>query len=771
MNIKTRHGYETPLESDLEDYQLGWSINDGCLYIKDPQTSNKNKVLRVLSDKALLDANQKFIGQLQESLNKYSDEEISRAKEELKSLYEKKTTYVIEFGLPAEADKEEGVDYTTDTEFDYYTKETADEAVAAFIEKLNTTNIGNQDPDIKNAGSKIIISKADHSVAYLYMILEDEYGKEYGQLINTLEQSFPSLVLEWSEKKENTIDFKLNNEVLNSIDFSSMVVDEGSWRHGEKGTVCLTSKDDLERASQYIEYVSPICFYAKENCTVRPSKPEIYDAYAYGYNSLPIREETFTGMGDLTKTALSEEEINFIKTNGTKPIKISQPISEFTKRGQYYSIFRIKHAKDSWVSTASFTSAMYSSSSFYSNSMIGMVEYYNNNTSRWEGLYNLYGTSETWSQRLAYWSSNTANSTTATEILPLIKYSGRKKSTPILGATSKDPIKINTTTATYENIDNSENPSLNTTNIVYGFKDNGLEDASYIGSTSNKLASKFSYNLDNKSVYTSDIKIPFSNTIKLDKGYDYIMLEALDLNSRAYIVPMYENKEKTKIKNQLVDILQIIESTSIELYLNSINNSSIYKNTLVTKQQSTFNLSIPFIYIPTTLGSSSSIGDFLKVPIDGDNKDNSGSITLGSGFSYSDKLITLFTPDNDINIYNNGYNSELSKLFLNNAISLGYYNMTPKNKVSQTGYSYYSSYNTSNNAFYTTMCTVNELYEPIIPYSFTYVYPTKSPYNCIPTGCFASTINNPKLSAISTSNIYGFARNFDAIRIMELDGE
>ena len=373
---------------------------------------------------------------------------------------------------------------------------------------------------------------------------------------------------------------------------------------------------------------------------------------------------------------------------------------------------------------------------------------------------------------MAYYSSSGSSSTSSSEKITTLRYSGHKKSTPILGATSKDPIKINTTTATYENINNSENPNLNTTNIIYNFNDNGLEDTSYIGDTLVRSALKFSYNTSRSPVYTSDIKIPFSNTIKLDKGYDYIMLEALDLNSRAYIVPMYENKEKTKIKNQLVDILQIIESTSIELYLNSITSGSINKNMLVTKKQSNFNLDMPFICIPTTLGSYSSDLSYLKVYIDGDNKNNTSSITLGSGFSYSDKLITLFTPDNDINIYNNGYNSELSKLFLNNAISLGYFNMTPKNKITNnTSYSYYNNYNTSNNAFCTMMATVDELYEPIIPYSFDYKYPSKNPFSCIPTGYFASTINNPRLSAISTSNIYGFARNFDAIRIIELDGE
>lgn len=717
MNIKTRHGYETPLESDLEDYQLGWSIDDGCLYIKDPQTSNKNKVLRVLSDKALLDANQKFISQLQDSLNKYSDEEISKAKEELKSLYEKKTTYVIEFGLPAEADKEEGVDYTTDTEFDYYTKETADEAVAAFIEKLNTTNIGNQDPDIKNAGSKIIISKADHSVAYLYMILEDEYGKEYGQLINTLEQSFPSLVLEWSENKENTIDFKLNNEVLNSIDFSSMVVDEGQWSHGEAGSTNLMSKDDMEKALEYIEYVSPICFYVKKECTVRPNNPKIYDAYAYGYNSLPIRTETFTSMGPVEKTDISDDEINFIKSNGAKSIKIDQPIAEFTKRGQYYSLFRIRHAPNRWLSTASLCGQVYANNRWNINGYFGIVEYFNNKNNRWEALTNLS-------------TSSTYN------------YSSLRKTSPVLSATSKDPIKINTTSILYAPTDNSDNPSLNSTNILYNieYKQDSIPDSLAKLANSTPLSDYVTFSETTKdAIYTSDIKIPFTKAIRLDNGYDYIMLEALDLNSRSYIVPMYEDENRTKIKNQLVDILQIIEFTSVELYYSNLST----KNDAIKKSVSNFNMSIPYMNIPTTITDANKA--YIRISLDNDFL-TEASCTLGSGFSQSDKLINLFTPDNDINIYNNGYNSKLSKVFVNNVIYLG--NTSRSNPSSNNRAAEY-------------------------PYIL-YRDPSKAVntnYSFIPSGYINDGLYNPRVSAVSTSNIYGFPPNFDAIRIMELGGE
>lgn len=43
LNI-IRHGYETPLTTDLEKYQLGWSVDDKCLYIR-----NENEVVSVIS--------------------------------------------------------------------------------------------------------------------------------------------------------------------------------------------------------------------------------------------------------------------------------------------------------------------------------------------------------------------------------------------------------------------------------------------------------------------------------------------------------------------------------------------------------------------------------------------------------------------------------------------------------------------------------------------------------------------------------------------------
>lgn len=556
MNIKTRHGYEKPIESDLEDYQLGWSIDEGCLYIKDPSQQG-DKVLRVLSDKALLDANQKFIKELQDSLNNFSDGEIAKAKEELKKLYEKKTTYVIEFGVPADEDKEDGVDYTVDTEFDYYTKETADEAVASFIEKLNSLNIGNQDPDIKNAGSKIIISKADHSVAYLYMILEDNDGKEYGQLINTLEQSFPSLVLEWSDKKENTIEFKLNDEVLNEINFSNMVVDEGSWNHGEG--VRLTSSLDNE----YIEYVSPICFYAKKDCYVRPNQYIEYDDdYAYGYTYYGLN-----GQKDFMTLKSETGSASDLLKNIANPSKIQQKLSENNKRNKYYGVFRIRGTGEPnyngsiWPSTNSTGATSPSTSTVNCSYRAGaiydilyngsIIEFFNNTNNEWEFVKN------------ACWTSSNG-STTANEL-----FSNSNFYTPTVEA-PMDLVKL-VSTAGVSPLASNFAYATGTYRKVFSFTELGnndelirkIREKRSINATFSSQCPEYSSNLVlskqvGDSLMSVDVKVPSDSFIKIEKGYTYIILEALDLNSDAFIVPVYTDSRRESIINQLVSFSRII---------------------------------------------------------------------------------------------------------------------------------------------------------------------------------------------------------------------
>ena len=578
MNIKTRHGYEKPIESDLEDYQLGWSIDEGCLYIKDPSQQG-DKVLRVLSDKALLDANQKFIKELQNSLNDFSDAEISKAKEELKKLYEKKTTYVIEFGVPADEDKEDGVDYTVDTEFDYYTKETADEAVASFIEKLNSLNIGNQDPDIKNAGSKIIISKADHSVAYLYMILEDDDGKEYGQLINTLEQSFPSLVLEWSDKKENTIEFKLNNEVLNEINFSNMVVDEGSWNHGE-GVKLNPSLDN-----EYIEYVSPICFHAKKDCYVRPNQYIEYDDdYAYGYQNSANGLEDFKSW-----TAFDYTTPN----NIFSPTKISLKISENAKRNKYYSVFRIKEnsivTSNTWAKNGFGSNTTSNTGSSYSNILLYGGNDVNSSTfASYFYSFNYAYPVEVYDKSIDKW---------------VYMNKAVKKPNHIITPTAEEPIILNYfNTNAIVNVESTSDVTKSRS-CVFGYisypefdeavricKNNSYSSSSVALSSYGKDVSPFygknvkfvqTAHLDNDSkMFSTYIKVKSEDFIKVEKGYKYVILEALDANSRAFILPMYKDTKRSHVFNQLIDIEQILYSNplpgTVYYYKNS---SSIYSGT------------------------------------------------------------------------------------------------------------------------------------------------------------------------------------------------
>lgn len=578
MNIKTRHGYEKPIESDLEDYQLGWSIDEGCLYIKDPSQEG-DKVLRVLSDKALLDANQKFIKELQNSLNDFSDAEISKAKEELKKLYEKKTTYVIEFGVPVESEQKEGVDYTVDTEFDYYTKETADEAVASFIEKLNSLNIANQDPDIKNAGSKIIISKADHSVAYLYMILENEEGNEYGQLINTLEQSFPSLVLEWSDKKENTIEFKLNDEVLNEINFSNMVVDEGSWSHGE-GVKLNPSLDN-----EYIEYVSPICFKAKKDCYVRPNQYIEYDDdYAYGYQNSKNGLENFKSWSSFDSTNVN---------NIFSPTKISLKMSENAKRNKYYSVFRIKE-----------------------NSIVTSQTYAKNGSGA-NGTSSTYTPSINFLQGDTPWAANTIPASNLFDFnysYPVEVYDKSidkwvymnntyKKPNHIITPTAKEPIILNyyprstssssvnqesTSTASkspgyyFYHIPNPEKLSIaielcKRTRYSTYLSGCGDKESNPFYGTSDYLCCRAHSDNDYK-MFSTYLKVKSEDFIKIEKGYKYVILEALDVNSRAFILPVYKDTKRTHIFNQLIDIEQIMFSNPLP---SNVCYSSTYSSTSI----------------------------------------------------------------------------------------------------------------------------------------------------------------------------------------------
>ena len=59
--------------------------------------------------------------------------------------------------------------------------------------------------------------------------------------------------------------------------------------------------------------------------------------------------------------------------------------------------------------------------------------------------------------------------------------------------------------------------------------------------------------------YSSNyIKCKSDDFIKVESGFKYVILEALDLNSRAFILPMYKDTRRTNVYNQLIDLEQIL---------------------------------------------------------------------------------------------------------------------------------------------------------------------------------------------------------------------
>lgn len=53
MEIKIKHGYETPISEDLNSFQLGWAIDDGVLYIKDDDGTIKPVIAKSFIEKVI----------------------------------------------------------------------------------------------------------------------------------------------------------------------------------------------------------------------------------------------------------------------------------------------------------------------------------------------------------------------------------------------------------------------------------------------------------------------------------------------------------------------------------------------------------------------------------------------------------------------------------------------------------------------------------------------------------------------------------------------
>lgn len=410
------------------------------------------------------------------------------------------------------------------------------------------------------------------------MILENEEGKEYGQLINTLEQSFPSLVLEWSDKKENTIEFKLNDEVLNEINFSNMVVDEGSWSHGE-GVKLNPSLDN-----EYIEYVSPICFKAKKDCYVRPNQYIEYDDdYAYGYRSISSGIEDFMTNG----AQLDIEEGNWFS-----PTRISKKISSNGKRNKYYTIFRI--SDNSTITSQSYMKcARVGNSNSVRNSLSisSTTDYFIRRSVpkdfssqylyNWSNGYPV----EVWDSNLQKW------------IYLFQEYHGPCH---MIAPTSEEPILLNMYadlgySSDVKGLVSSKAPvSFSKNSIeVYSLDSKRIKEMCLIAKSDTKFrndtyASSFeelsSFIKDQPSICSQLYKDqPFSSNyikcksddfIKIESGFKYVILEALDLNSRAFILPMYGDTRRNSVYNQLIDIEQILIRNPLPVSVQNYSRNS-----------------------------------------------------------------------------------------------------------------------------------------------------------------------------------------------------
>lgn len=747
MNIITRHGFETPIATDLAEYQLGWSIDDGCLYIKDPQATGENKILRVVSDKALLESN--FTATLKKILNDYSDSEIEKAKEELKKLYEKKTTYVIEFGLPLENERDKNVDYTKDTPFEYYTKNSADEAVTAFIKNLSEINegsavIGGQDPSISNAGSKIIISKADHTTAYLYIILEDKDGNEYGQLINTLEQSFPSLCIEWSEKKENVLEFKLNEEVLNSIDFSNIVIDEGSWEHNF-GKLDFGQLIPGMKEYDYIHPISPICVRAVKNCKIKPTSVTTYGDIAYGYASNPVTKmENFQSNTQNCKFD-SEGTVGWIISS--KPI--TQKISDAVTRGKYYSVFRVKsgygHGIPSfetiWNHSASYGTANEYRVPTFLDGHKGLVEVYNPKDKRWEffvpySSHEVQAANNNYAFGCAYpgvsWDAPTSSK-------PIIMNSGSSVNT----LSNVVDFKCNLRRGWFK--------SESERNRFYNFT--GTYNKEYFSFSEQGSNPYGLINTDNSPFYSTLYKIPLNELVPVDEGYDYVFLEALDYYSRAYWVPQYMNFSRTTVNQQLVDIFQIMmKNANCSIYYNSSMSPTTINN--VVTSPTTFPC---FSAVTYDNNSTNYRYDYQRSwgSLTGYKSDYGSSsilrLQVEIGSRVRDKFASIFDSNETSNYYVESTDTHFAKEFLNCAL------------IRDVGYAAGFYANSSNTASSAMPCQILQ--------GASYNKLTNYPG----IGCMSNMLNSGytfrggSQSMVSGSLIYGFAKGLDNFVVLPRD--
>ena len=79
---------------------------------------------------------------------------------------------------------------------------------------------------------------------------------------------------------------------------------------------------------------------------------------------------------------------------------------------------------------------------------------------------------------------------------------------------------------------------------------------------------------EGQSFSSNYIKCKSDDFIKIESGFKYVILEALDLNSRAFILPMYGDTRRNSVYNQLIDIEQILIRNPLPVYIQNDGRGS-----------------------------------------------------------------------------------------------------------------------------------------------------------------------------------------------------
>lgn len=228
MYYLIKHGFRKPTTKDLAEYQLGWSIEDGALYIHDPKA--KEPIQLVISDKALDNVLKVVKDDIETSAKKYYNQHMTSTAKVLRDTYERNVIYSITYDEP----KGESHTENDTVGFNFYKVKSKEAAVSAFIsawkdkETLGTT--------IDLEGVKVIVTDNKLQNVYFFLIIKDEKDKLIGKYLTQLESSLPNMSLTYS-KDTNKIFFKFGKDLINELSLDGLVLRGGEWgEHVEPDT-------------------------------------------------------------------------------------------------------------------------------------------------------------------------------------------------------------------------------------------------------------------------------------------------------------------------------------------------------------------------------------------------------------------------------------------------------------------------------------------------------------------------------------------------------